>query len=128
MDRDSAEPEVAGVPGDAARQWVEYHHEYAAPSTYVYDFVWDHTAPAIGPFCTDVDGNVLMDFTGHVGAMPLGYNNPKILDPLAEFDLVEPTKIAGQDFYTRAGPGGDTDSDVPGPAGLMERLTDACSH
>jgi 4-aminobutyrate aminotransferase len=42
-----------------------------------------------------------MDFTGHVGAMPLGYNNPKILDPLREFDLVAPLKIAGQDFYHR---------------------------
>jgi 4-aminobutyrate aminotransferase len=128
MDRDSVEPQVSGVPGDGARRFVDYHHQFAAPSTYVYEFVWDHTAPAIGPFCTDVDGNILMDFTGHVGAMPLGYNNPKILDPLEEFDLVDPLKIAGQDFYVRAG--GDTASDpeVPGPTGLMERLTDISSH
>jgi len=124
MDRDSTEPEVSGVPGEAATRWVEYHHQHAAPSTYVYEFVWDHTAPADGPFCTDIDGNVLMDFTAHVGAMPLGYNNPKILDPLAEFDLVDPLKIAGQDFYVTAG----SDPEVPGPAGLMERLVDACTH
>jgi len=124
MDRDSTVPEVSGVPGEAARRWVEYHHQYAAPSTYVYEFVWDHTAPAAGPFCTDVDGNVLMDFTAHVGSMPLGYNNPKILDPLAEFDLVDPLKIAGQDFYVTAG----GDPTIPGPAGLMERLTDVSSH
>jgi len=71
-------------------RWVEYHHETAAPSTHVFEFVWDHEAPAIGPFCTDVDGNVLMDWTGQVGAMPLGYNNPKIMEPLEEFDLVDP--------------------------------------
>ncbi|MEF8937349.1 MAG: aspartate aminotransferase family protein, partial [Halovenus sp.] len=99
MERESAVPEVGELPGDRGKRVVEYHHETAAPSTYVYEFVWDHTAPAVGPFCTDVDGNVLMDFTAHVGSMPLGYNNPKIVEPLSEFDLVDPTKIAGQDFY-----------------------------
>jgi len=124
MDRDSVVPAVDGFPGDSARKWVEYHHEFAAPSTYVYEFVWDSDAPAIGPFCTDIDGNVLLDWTGHVGAMPLGYNNPKIVDPLSEFDLVDPTKIAGQDFYTTA----SDDASVPGPAGLMDRLTGISSQ
>jgi 4-aminobutyrate aminotransferase len=126
MDRDTAEPRVETLPGERAREWVEYHQARAAPSTYVYDFVWDLTAPADGPFCTDVDGNVLMDFTAHVGAAPLGYNNPKVLEPLAEFDLVDPMKIAGQDFYLSTG--ALDDHEAPGPAGLMERLTDACSH
>jgi 4-aminobutyrate aminotransferase len=125
MDRNSAKPDVSTVPGDAAKRWVEFHHQFAAPSTYVYGYVWDHTEPAAGPFCTDVDGNVLMDFTAHVGSMPLGYNNPKILDPLAEFDLVDPLKIAGQDFYVT---GGGLDPDIPGPTGLMDRLTDISSH
>ncbi|MFW6318000.1 MAG: aspartate aminotransferase family protein, partial [Halorubrum sp.] len=76
MDRHTVTPDVSDLPGDRAREWVDYHHESAAPSTYVYEFVWDRTAPAEGPFCTDVDGNVLMDFTSHVAAAPLGYNNP----------------------------------------------------
>ena len=76
MDRDTVEPDVGAIPGERAREWVDYHHKTAAPSTYVYEFVWDHTAPAAGPFCTDVDGNVLMDFTGHVGAAPLGLSYP----------------------------------------------------
>jgi 4-aminobutyrate aminotransferase len=126
MDRDTAEPQVSGFPGERAEQLVERHHEHAAPSTYVYEFVWDHTAPATGPFCTDVDGNVLLDFGGHVGSMPLGYNNPKILEPLSEFDLVDPTKIAGQDFYVRAG--NEPDPAIPGPTDLMDRLTDITSH
>ncbi|RLM72478.1 aminotransferase class III-fold pyridoxal phosphate-dependent enzyme [Halorubrum sp. Atlit-26R] len=126
MDRDTATPAVADLPGERAREWVEYHHESAAPSTYVYEFVWDRTAPAEGPFCTDVDGNVLMDFTSHVAAAPLGYNNPLIMDRLAEFDLVDPLKIAGQDFYAA---GGSSPGDgIPGSSGLMDRLTDLTSH
>ena len=126
MDRDTATPDVTDLPGDRAKEWVDYHHESAAPSTYVYEFVWDRTAPAEGPFCTDVDGNVLLDFTSHVAAAPLGYNNPLIMEPLAEFDLVDPLKIAGQDFYVA---GGDSPGDgVPGASGLMERLTEITAH
>ena len=126
MDRDTAVPEVDDFPGERAREWVEHHHQSAAPSTYVYDFVWDRNAPAEGPFCTDVDGNVLMDFTSHVAAAPLGYNNPLIMDELREFDLVDPLKIAGQDFYVSGG--GSPGDPLPGPADLMERLTEATSH
>ena len=126
MDRHTATPDVTDLPGERAREWVDYHHESAAPSTYVYEFVWDRTAPAEGPFCTDVDGNVLMDFTSHVAAAPLGYNNPKIMEPLAEFDLVDPLKIAGQDFYVA---GGESPGDgLPGSSGLMERLTEVTAQ
>ena len=125
MDRDTATPQVDTLPGPEARRTVEFHHESAAPSTYVYEFVWDYTEPADGAFCTDVDGNVLLDMTGQVGAMPLGYNNPKLLDPLAEFDLVDPLKIAGQDFYI---PAAATGGDLPGPADLMDRLTDITGY
>jgi 4-aminobutyrate aminotransferase len=90
MDRDRVEPQVESLPGERARRQVDYHHGAAAPSTYVYDFVWDYTAPAVGPFCTDLDGNVLMDFTSHVGAAPLGYNHPELLERLDAFDLFDP--------------------------------------
>jgi 4-aminobutyrate aminotransferase len=122
MDRDTAEPAVSSIPGERAREWVDYHHETAAPSTYVYEFVWDYTEPAEGPFCTDVDGNVLMDFTSHVAASPLGYNNPKLMERMEGFDLVDPMKIAGQDFYVASGELGD--HPFPTPADLMDRLTD----
>jgi len=126
MDRDTARPRVDELPGDRASEWVEYHHESAAPSTYVYDFVWDRTAPAEGPFCTDADGNRLLDFTSHVAAAPLGYNNPLIMDDLEEFDLVDPLKIAGQDFYVSGG--GSPGDGLPGPADLMDRLTEITDH
>jgi len=126
MDRESAEPTVRELPGPRARDRVEYHHRFAAPSTYVYEFVWDTIADAAGPFCTDADGNVLLDFTSHVGAAPLGYNNPLVLDRMREFDLVDPLKIAGQDFYTTAGD--PLDPEFPGPADLMDRLVEVTDH
>ncbi|EMA13821.1 aspartate aminotransferase family protein [Haloarcula marismortui] len=127
MDRDTAEPCVDSMPGPQSSEWVEYHHETAAPSTYVYDFVWDITEDAIGPFCTDADGNVLLDFTCHVAASPLGYNNPKVLDRADEFDMVDPLKIAGQDFYISTG-GSPDETSLPGPAHLMDKLTDITSQ
>jgi len=127
MDRDTAEPVVRTMPGEKATQWVAYHQQFAAPSSYVYEFVWDLTADAEGPFCTDVDGNVLLDFTSHVAAAPLGYNNPKILDRLEAFELFDPGKIAGQDFYASGGRPPE-DPALPGPSQLMDRLTDLTAH
>ena len=122
MDRDAAEPRVDDFPGPRARAQVERHHAVAAPSTYVYDFVWDPATPADGPFCTDADGNVLMDFTCHVAAAPLGYNHPDLMARLEAFDLVDPLKTAGQDFY--AAPGANAGEALPGPTELMERLAE----
>ncbi|MDQ2048971.1 aminotransferase class III-fold pyridoxal phosphate-dependent enzyme [Natronolimnohabitans sp. A-GB9] len=127
MDRDTIEPSVGEIPGERARRWVDFHHEHAAPSTHVYEFVWDTTAEAIGPFCTDVDGNVLLDFTSHVAAAPLGYNNPAVREKLEAFDLVDPLKIAGQDFYVSNG-GDPEDTDLPGPTQLMDRLVAMTDH
>ena len=127
MDRDRAEPRVREMPGERAQEWAAYHRSHAAESTYVYDFVWDITDEAEGPFVTDTDGNVLLDFTSHVASAPLGYNNPKIMEPLSTFELPDPGKIAGQDFYVSDGsdPG---DSAIPGPADLMDELTKTTAH
>ncbi|SIR64184.1 aminotransferase class III-fold pyridoxal phosphate-dependent enzyme [Natronorubrum thiooxidans] len=127
MDRDTAQPDVDAFPGPNGREWVEFHGKNAAPSEYSHEFVWDITREADGPFVTDVDGNVLLDFTCHIGAAPLGYNNEKVTDKLREFDLVEPMKIAGQDMYFGAGPSPD-ESAVPGSSHLMEKLTDVSSQ
>lgn len=127
MDRETAAPDTAVLPGPNAERWIEFHTAHAAPSEYSHEFVWDVTADADGPFVTDVDGNVLLDFTCHIGAAPLGYNNEKVLSKLREFDLVEPMKIAGQDMYFGAGPDPET-ADVPGSSHLMKRLTEVSSH
>jgi 4-aminobutyrate aminotransferase len=127
MDRETAEPEVQDMPGDRAREWAEYHGQVAATTTYVYDFVWDITADASGPFCTDVDGNVLLDFTSHVASAPLGYINPSVTERLDALDLPDPGKIAGQDFYVSGG-WPPEDPDFPGPTQLMHRITDRTDH
>jgi 4-aminobutyrate aminotransferase len=127
MDRDTVEPQVGTIPGARAKRWAEYHHRYAAPSTYVYEFVWNTQADAIGPFCTDVDGNVLLDFTSHVAAAPLGYNNPVVREKLEAFDLVDPLKIAGQDFYASGG-WPPEEPEFPSPTQLQDRLIAATDH
>ncbi|WP_137286549.1 aminotransferase class III-fold pyridoxal phosphate-dependent enzyme [Halorussus salinisoli] len=127
MDRDTADPDPVTLPGPNARKWVQFHKENAAPSEYSHEFVWDITAEADGPFVTDVDGNVLLDFTCHIGAAPLGYDNEKVLDKLREFDLVEPMKIAGQDMYFGAGDDPES-SEFPGSSHLMEKLVDVSSQ
>ncbi|KTG11568.1 4-aminobutyrate aminotransferase [Haloprofundus marisrubri] len=127
MDRDTAEPDTAALPGPNARDWIEFHTRHAAPSEYSHEFVWDVTADADGPFVTDVDGNVLLDFTCHIGAAPLGYNNEKVVSKLREFDLVEPMKIAGQDMYFGAGPNPET-TEFPVASHLMEKLVDVSSQ
>jgi 4-aminobutyrate aminotransferase len=127
IDRDTAEPDVETMPGERARRWAAHHRRTAANSTYVYDFVWDVTADAEGPFCTDVDGNVLLDFTSHVAAAPLGYNNALVMERLEEFDLVDPLKIAGQDFYVGS-PGAVEEPQFPGPTQLMDRIRELTSH
>ncbi|OYR38969.1 aspartate aminotransferase family protein [Halorubrum sp. Ib24] len=127
MDRDTAEPAADALPGPNGKRWVEFHQSHSAPSEYSHEFVWDVTREADGPFVTDVDGNVLLDFTCHIGAAPLGYNNEKVLSKLREFDLVEPMKIAGQDMYFGSGPSPE-EADFPGSSHLMDRLTDVSSQ
>ncbi|AEH39191.1 class-III pyridoxal-phosphate-dependent aminotransferase [Halopiger xanaduensis] len=127
MNRDAAEPDVGAFPGPNAKRWVEFHQSNSAPSEYSHEFVWDITREADGPFVTDVDGNVLLDFTCHIGAAPLGYNNAKLADKLEAFDLVEPMKIAGQDMYFGAGPTPE-ESSVPGSSHLMDALTEVSSQ
>jgi 4-aminobutyrate aminotransferase len=127
MDRETAEPTIEEFPGPNARKWIDFHSAHATPSEHSHEFVWDTAAEADGPFVTDVDGNVFLDFTCHIGAAPLGYNNEKTLSKLREFDLLEPMKIAGQDLYFGAGPDPDT-AEFPGSSHLMARLTDITSH
>ncbi|QRV14006.1 aminotransferase class III-fold pyridoxal phosphate-dependent enzyme [Haloterrigena salifodinae] len=127
MNRDTAEPDTDALPGPNAQQWVDFHQEYSAPSEYSHEFVWDVTREADGPFVTDVDGNVLLDFTCHIGAAPLGYNNEKVLENVREFDLVEPMKIAGQDMYFGSGPNPE-EAEFPGSSHLMEKLIEVSSQ
>lgn len=123
MNRDDVVPSVTELPGERAKQWREEHARVAAPSTHVYDFVWALREPAIGPFCTDVDGNVLLDFTSHVASAPLGYNNPILRNKLEALGPIDPVKFAGQDFYASGG-WPPSDPEFPGATRLMNVLVE----
>ncbi len=109
MKRDSAYSRIKdGLPGPKARKWIARYLKNAAISTYVYPFVWDVTKWAEGPFCTDPDGNIFLDFYSHVGSAPLGYNHPEIIHDCGV--LFDPIRTADHDTYIAIG----DDPDLPG--------------
>jgi 4-aminobutyrate aminotransferase len=68
---------------------------HAARGIYFHDFVWDRSKPAIGPFCSDPDGNVILDFSSHGLAFPLGYNNPELVKVATKVAEVNPDRRMG---------------------------------
>ncbi|NIO08896.1 MAG: aminotransferase class III-fold pyridoxal phosphate-dependent enzyme, partial [Deltaproteobacteria bacterium] len=99
MEREKTTPLInVTPPGPNARKWVQFHKKYAAHSTYFYDFIWDRSRPAAGPFCTDVDGNIIMDFVSHVASSPLGYNHPNLVEMAKKIAAIDPDRYAGTDF------------------------------
>jgi 4-aminobutyrate aminotransferase len=82
---------------------------YASEATYEDFFVWDRMLPAEGPWAHDPDGNLWLDFAGHIAVNAVGYNHPEIVrllnDPMAkEILLSTPDRTAGTDFISAAGP------------------------
>ncbi|MFH1637191.1 MAG: aspartate aminotransferase family protein [Candidatus Woesearchaeota archaeon] len=120
MNRDIADISLkTKMPGPKARALVKRDKEVQAKSTDVYAFVRAYDSPAAGPFCTDIDGNILLDFTGQIGSAPLGYNNPKILEIFKNLDISIPTKYAGTDFYAASS------NNLPSPTDLKEKIIEA---
>ncbi|MCK4670513.1 MAG: aminotransferase class III-fold pyridoxal phosphate-dependent enzyme [Nanoarchaeota archaeon] len=122
MNRNTAVPKVRRISGPNARAWAEFHLKYAAPSTYVPEFIWDRSAPAIGPFCTDVDGNVIMDFVSHIASSPLGYNNPELISLMKKLSFL-PDKYAGSDFIAGHGKK-PKKSEIPTPSHLHHKIVE----
>ncbi len=124
MDRDKATQAIRVTPpGPNAIKWASFHQKYASHSTYLYDFVWDRSRPAIGPFCTDVDGNIILDFVSHVGSSPLGYNHPDLVGLARILAQIDPDRYAGTDFVGAYGEDPET-SAVPTPSHLHYKLMD----
>ena len=127
MDRNAIVPNVKKLLGPNAVKWVNYHQKYGAKSTYEFEFVQDRSKPAIGPFATDVDGNIFLDFVMHIGTLALGYNNPKIINLIKNFPIVDPDRYAGTDFI--GGFGEDPDScKIPTPSHLQQKLVEISKH
>lgn len=122
MDRESVVPKVkTKIPGQNALKWREYHEKYSSRSTYEYNFIWDRSAPAIGPFCTDVDGNIILDFASHVASNSLGYNHPELVEVTKVLAGIDPDRYAGSDFIGAYG-NDPKNSKIPTPSHLQEKL------
>ena len=83
--------------------------KYASEAKYEKSFVWDRMLPASGPWAHDPDGNLWLDFAGHIAVNAVGYNHPEIVqlfnDPIAGKILTAtPDRTAGTDFISAAGP------------------------
>ena len=128
MNRDTAKIRIKTLPpGANARKWGEFHRHYAARSTYHEGFIWDRSQSAIGPFCTDVDGNVILDFVSHVGSSALGYNHPALVRVAAKLQSIDPDRYAGCDFIGAWGEDPDK-SEVPTPSHLHYKLMELTSQ
>ena len=83
--------------------------KYASEATYEDSFVWDKSLPASGPWAHDPDGNLWLDFAGHIAVNAVGYNHLKMVglfnDPISGKTLLSfPDRTAGTDFISAAGP------------------------
>jgi len=128
MERDTARVNIKILPpGPNARKWIEFHRRYAARSTYHGGFIWDRSQPATGPFCTDADGNVILDFVSHVGSSALGYNHPELVRIASKLQAIDPDRYAGCDFIGAWGPD-PANSEIPTPSHLHYRLMEITSQ
>lgn len=128
MDRSSVKPKIVKkIPGPKAVRWTDFHLKYAARTTYVEGFVWDRTKPAVGPFCTDVDGNIVLDFVSHVAGAPLGYNHPKLLAMMERMVNADPDRYAGCDFINAYGDDPD-ECEIPTPAHLHHKMVEITKY
>ncbi|MDI6737527.1 MAG: aspartate aminotransferase family protein [Nanoarchaeota archaeon] len=122
MNRDTADISLkTQLPGAKAAALVARDKKVQAKATDCYGFVRALGGWAEGPFCTDVDGNVLLDFTGQIGCNPLGYNHPEITLALEKMSHTSPVKFAGTDFYA------EWQNGLPSPTDLKEKIIEATS-
>jgi 4-aminobutyrate aminotransferase len=84
-------------PGPNATKIINAMKAHTYDSTFMYPLVIKGGHDCI---IEDVDGNEYLDFTSSVGACPLGYSHPDILNVLREYSTIGAHKIAGQDFYS----------------------------
>lgn len=86
------------LPGPNSKRIIDKIKKYAYDSTFMYPLVI-----ANGQDCTleDPDGNKFLDFTSNIGACPIGYSHPDVMEVLAEYSTNGTHKIAGQDFYSK---------------------------
>ena len=121
MNRDTALPSIKNPPpGPYAKEWTRYHMALATKGIYFHNFVWDRSRPAIGPFCSDPDGNLILDFSSHGLAFPLGYNNPELIEMASRAAEVNPDRYGAEIVAAWGTDPGQID--VPTPSHLIHKL------
>lgn len=88
---------VQTPPGPKAERVISSMKKHCLESTFTYPLVISNGE---GCYIQDVDGNLFLDFTSNIGACPLGYSHPDILEVLQHYSGNGAHKIAGQDFYS----------------------------
>ena len=83
-------------PGPTATKIINIIKRISYNSTFIYPLVIANGHDSI---IEDVDGNTFLDFTSNIGACPLGYSHPEIIEVLKDYSKNGIHKIAGQDFY-----------------------------
>lgn len=65
------------IPGPEGKKILEHINKYQDPRSM--NFAVDYEA-SLGNYITDSDGNKLLDVYCQIASIPLGYNNPRLLD------------------------------------------------
>ena len=120
MHRDTLLPKIHRLNGPKTQKWTRFHLKHATPATYHLGLVWDRKKLATGPFFSDVDGNVFLDFVSHVGASPLGYNHPELVALMKQL-AIDPDRYAGTDVISAYGDDPAT-IEIPTPTHLHEKI------
>ncbi len=85
------------LPGPRAKRIIETIKKISYDSTFMYPLVISNGHDSI---IEDIDGNEFLDFTSNIGACPLGYSHPDVIEVLSEYSKKGTHKIAGQDFFS----------------------------
>lgn len=121
MNRDTVEPNVKITPpGPNSRLWTDFHMRHAPEAIYFHDLVWDRSKDAVGPFFTDPDGNIFMDFCSHGAAFPLGYNNSELIEAAQNAARIAPDK-GGAEIVSAWGESPEV-IEYPLPSHLLHKL------
>ena len=121
LNRDTAVPIIkTPPPGPISQRWTEYHMANCGEGIYFHGLVWDRSKPASGPFCTDPDGNLILDLSSHGAAFPLGYNHPELIETATRAAAVNPGRYGAE----IVGAWGDDpeEIDVPTPSHLAQKV------
>ena len=121
LNRDTAVPTIkTPPPGPISQRWTKYHMANCAEGIYFHGLVWDRSKPAGGPFCTDPDGNLILDLSSHGAAFPLGYNHPELIETATRAAAVNPGRY-GAEIVGAWGENPDA-IDIPTPSHLAQKV------